>query len=227
MEAQRFFDSTTQWGKSVWLYWSNWTSEAFSIYLSLAQTEMPTQTSHKGPEPVGHNAVTLFNIFITVFIIRGISCLNCRLPEEPQRGAVSYSVRLIDLDFADMRPLSSARLAQCMHRLLLSVMLTLLRPKETRRVLFKMRGASCGAYRLVEAAQVSQSLAAATIHHVRQPWLGDSGCHSPVITAQSNATSLTYELRVSICFYGGDSLCTVMCADQPTFTFALGCADQN
>lgn len=35
-----------------------------------------------------------------------------------------------------------------------------------------MQGVSCGAYRLVEAAQVPHSLAAAAIHHIRQPWLG-------------------------------------------------------
>lgn len=83
-----------------------------------------------------------------------------------------YLLRLVDLDFADMRPLSSAMHTLACTGFSSQSFLTHLGPGDTRQVLFKMRGVSCGAYRLVEAAQVPHSLAAAAIHHVRQPWLG-------------------------------------------------------
>lgn len=81
-----------------------------------------------------------------------------------------YLLRLVDLDFADTRPLSLAMHAHLHEQVSrLRLFLTHLGPGDTRQVLFKMRGVSCGAYRLVEAAQVPHSLAAAAIHHIRQP----------------------------------------------------------
>lgn len=132
-----------------------------------------------------------------------------------------YLLRLVDLDFADMRPLSSA-----MHTHLhaqvssLSSFLTHLGPGDTRQVLFKMRGVSCGAYRLVEAAQVPHSLAAAAIHHIRQPWLGIQA--ATVLSLLPKATPLLWLMSSTPPFVSMEvTLCAQSCVHNTRFSHFL------